>query len=244
VSKTRPRTCTTGCRDLGAEVVHFIDDDTEVAAGYFNAIERRLREDPDVMGVGGVIVNQPPLKYVRIKSFFMLLSRRPGAVLRSGRPTLGQYPGARRASRVEWLSGCSMSFRMAAFDEVAFDGRLQGYSLGEDYDFGFRLSRKHRLAIEPAATCIHHLTPTARGTMRAHARQRTCLTHRRVREYRQLGLSPTAFWWSVFGDFLTHAVHGVLRADVESLQEARGVLDGVLAVVSHEQRESARKASG
>jgi hypothetical protein len=34
----------------------------------------------------------------------------------------------------------------------------------------------------------------------------------------------------VFGDFLTHAVHGVLRADTESLQEARGVLDGVVAI--------------
>ncbi len=230
------------CRELGAEVVHFIDDDTEVAAGYFDAIERRFREEPDVMGVGGVIVNQPPLKYVTIKSFFMLLNRRPGSVSRSGRPTLGQYPGARTAHRVEWLSGCSMSFRIGAFDELAFDGRLQGYSLGEDYDFGFRLSRKHKLVIEPAATCIHHLTPTARGSMRAHGRQRTCLTHQRVGEHRGLGLSRTAFWWSVFGDFLTHAVHGVLRADAESLQEARGVLDGVVAIASHEKSERARES--
>ncbi len=222
------------CRELGAKLVHFIDDDTEVLAGYFDAVERRFHQDPTVMGVGGIIINQPLVKYLTIKSFFLMGSRRPASVLRSGRPVLGQYPGARATARVEWLSGCSMSFRITAFDDQMFDSRLQGYSLGEDYDFGFRLSRKHRLAIEPMATCIHHLTPTARSSMRTHARQRTKATHDWVCEHSAFGLSRTAFWWSTFGDFLLHAVNGTLRANVVSLREAQGVIDGVIAIARDE----------
>ncbi len=218
------------CRELGAEVVHFIDDDTEVSAGYFDALEKRFRRDPEVMGAGGIIVNQPTVNYLAIKSLFFVGSRRLGSVLRSGRPMLGQYPGTQATAGVEWLSGCSMSFRVAVFDEMMFDSRLQGYSLGEDYDFGFRVSRKHKLAVEPAATCVHHLTPTARGSMRALARQRTQTTHGWVSEQRELGISRTAFWWSAFGDFLLHVTYGVLRGNKVSLQEAQGVIDGVVAI--------------
>ena len=231
------------CRELGAGVVHFIDDDTEVSAGYFDGIERRFRQDPTVMGVGGVIVNQPPVNYLAVKSFFLFGSRRRGSVLRSGRNMLGQYPGTRATDRVEWFSGCSMSYRIAVFDRMMFDDRLEGsslgsysVSLGEDYDFGFRLSREHRLAVEPSARCVHHLTPTVRGSMRARAQQRTRTTHRWVSEHRELGLSRTAFWWSALGDFLLHAAYGILRRDPEYLREARGVVDGVIAIVRHGSR--------
>jgi len=219
------------CRELGVQIVHFIDDDTEVSDGYFDAIERRCRTDPTAMGVGGIILNQQTVNYVTLKSFFLLWSHRRGSVLKSGRNILGQYPGTLATDPVEWLNGCSMSFRMSVFDEAMFDDDMQGYSLGEDYDFSFRVSRKHRLVVEPAATCIHHLTPTMRGSVRTHARQATEATHRWVIAHRELGMSPVAFWWSTLGDFLLRAGHGVVCAKRESLQEAIGVVDGVAGIV-------------
>ena len=199
------------CRELGVHMVHFIDDDTEVSDGYFEAIERHFRTDSTVMGIGGVILNQPIVNYVKLKSFFLLGSHRRGSVLRSGRNMLGQYPGTLATDHVEWLNGCSMSFRMTVFDEVKFDNGLQGYSMGEDYDFSFRVSRIGRLAVEPAATCIHHLTPTMRGSVRTQARRATEATHRWVNAHRELGMSPTAFWWSTFGEFLLRVGHGTDR---------------------------------
>jgi GT2 family glycosyltransferase len=228
---TRQRNEAVGiCRELGVEIIHFIDDDTEVSAGYFDAIEHRFRQDPTVIGLGGVIVNQPRVDYVTVKSFFLLWSRRQGSVLKSGRNVMGQYPGAQANDHVDWLSGCSMSYRMTAFDDLMFDGRLAGYSLGEDYDFGFRLSRMHRLAVEPSATCVHHMTPVMRGSARVHACERTKETHRWVNEHRELGMSRTAFWWSAFGDFLLRMGYGVFRRDTKSVQEAFGVVEGVVAI--------------
>ncbi len=183
------------------------------------------------MGVGGIIVNQLTVNYVTLKSFFLLWSHRRGSVLRSGRNTLGQYPGTLATDRVEWLNGCSMSFRITVFDEATFDDSLQGYSMGEDYDFSFRVSRTHKLVVEPAATCIHHLTPTMRGSARTHARQATEATHRWVIAHKELGMSPVAFWWSTLGDFLLRVGHGVICAKGESLQRAMGVIDGVTGIV-------------
>jgi len=228
------------CRGLGCRLIHFIDDDTEVASGYFTAIESRFRRDPSVMGVGGVIVNQPRVTFLTLKRVFMLASRRRSSVLRSGRNMLGQYPGTSASDRVEWLNGCSMSYRSSAFSELRFDGRLEGASLGEDYDFSFRLSRRHKLAVEPSAECVHHLAPSSRYSRREHARQRTQIIHRRVCEWRHLGLSRAAFWWSVFGDLMLRGGYGVVRADGESLEEALGVAAGVAGIVHHRRRRKMR----
>jgi GT2 family glycosyltransferase len=219
------------CRELDAEIVHFIDDDTEVSAGYFDAIERRFRQEPTVMGVGGIVVNQPHIDYVAIKSLFLLASRRHGSVLRSGRNMMGQYPGANASDQIDWLCGCSMSYRTTAFDEVMFDSRLMGYSLGEDYDFGFRLSRRHRLIVEPAATCTHYMTQSGRKSVRLYGRQRTLITYCWVSEYRDLGLSRIAFWWSTLGDVMLHVGHWIVTWDTESFQETLGVLGAIATIV-------------
>jgi hypothetical protein len=124
-----------------------------------------------------------------------------------------------------------MSFRITVFTEATFDDGLQGYSMGEDYDFSFRVSRTHQLVVEPAATCIHHLTPTMRGSARTHARQATEATHRWVNAHRDLGMSPVAFWWSTLGDFLLRVGHGVICVNRESLHAAVGVIDGVIAII-------------
>jgi GT2 family glycosyltransferase len=220
------------CRELGIDIVHFIDDDTEVSPGYFDAIERRFLQDPTVVGIGGIINNQPTIDWLPVRSFFLLRSRRRGSVLRSGRNMLGQYPDTQASDHVDWLNGCSMSYRLTAFDHVMFDDRLKGPSLGEDYDFSFRLSRKHKLAVEPEARCIHHVTPTVRSSRRAVARQGTENTYRWVIENRALGMSRLAFWWATFGDVVLHAAGWVIRRRTDSLQEILGVLEAATAIVS------------
>jgi GT2 family glycosyltransferase len=217
------------CRELDVEVVHFIDDDTEVLGGYFDAIDHRFEGDPELMGVGGVVVNQPRLDYVRLKRFF-LLAGRPGTVLRSGRNVLGQYPDARATDPVEWLRGCSMSYRLAVFDDLWFDSGREGVGPGEDCDFSYRLGRSRKLAVEPSARCVHHLTDTNRASVHEKARSRTVATHSWVRENRTLGFSPAAFWWSAFGDFLLRAGYGAIYRDRKMLEESLGVLHGGAAI--------------
>lgn len=219
------------CRDLDVEIVHFIDDDTEVLPGYFDAIERRFAREVTVMGVGGIVVNQPVFDYLAIRSFFLLRSRRRGSGLRSGRKMLGQYPGAQESDHVEWLIGCSMSYRMTVFNEIKFDDRLEGPSLGEDFDFSFRLSRIHRLAVEPAARCVHHVTSAARSTKRSTAHERILNVYRRVIEQQDLGMSRAAFWWATFGDIVLHAGNWLVLRKDGARDELRGIFDGVIDII-------------
>jgi GT2 family glycosyltransferase len=215
----------------GVEVVHFIDDDTEVLDGYFDAIEDRFTSSR-MMGIGGVIVDQPPVHWIGIKRLFLLASDRPGAVLRSGRVTIGQYPSAGPDDRVDWISGCSMSYRWSAFRELRFDDELVSYSLGEDRDFSARLGVRSGLAIEPKARIFHHRSELNRKSRRELARQRTVTIHRWVLARPELGFRRVPFWWSVLGDFLLRATYGVAKRDRDMLAESAGVLAGVWAVVA------------
>lgn len=208
-------------------IVHFIDDDTEVLPGYFDAIHQTFARDVRIGGVGGVVVGEPLPRFQRIKQLFGLSSSRPGVVLRSGYATLGHYPDW-PAGRVERLPGCAMSYRRTAIEGLAFDDRLEGYSYGEDLFFSYALSESHILMTEPKARVRHHLSPANRSTRASVARDSIPLMHRFVRENRRRGLSVPAFWRSVMGDIVLRSVLGVATLDRDSLAFAHGLALGAL----------------
>jgi GT2 family glycosyltransferase len=220
------------CRDLGIDIVHFIDDDTRILPGYQDAIEDRFRTDPGLSGVGAVIENQPAVGFKGLKRTFGLWGPRPSSVLRSGRAVLGQYPTGPEPERVEWLSGCSMSYRIEAITQHRFDDRLTGYSKGEDKDFGFRVSRSGRLAVEPKARCLHEQSPHDRMAARRAAFDGTLIVFSWAREQRRNGISVIAFCWSAIGDAILRFGLGVVRRDPESIESAIGTLQALGRIAS------------
>lgn len=205
------------------DVIHFLDDDAQPSKGYFVAIERQFVEHQDVGGVGGVVLNQEPVRLSALKCLFLLHSGRPGAMLRSGRNVIGHYPWQGDQPRnVDWLPGCCMSYRLSACRGLTFDTRLRGYSWGEDFDFSNRLARSWRLAIEPRATCMHNLSPVNRTEAGQLAFERTLILSRWVQENSVYGYSSTAFWWSVLGEISLRGLHGL--RDPSSRAIAAGVL--------------------
>ena len=189
-----------------------------------------LRNDPDLAGVGSIIENSPKVP-IRVLKLVFLLCGPYGSVLRSGRATSAQYPGAQyaksdlQAGSPKWLHGCAMSYRTDIVLRYRFDDRLKGYSNGEDIDFGFRVSRNHRLAAEPSARCLHRVSQG--GLSReAFAYSQAVVIYSWVREHRSDGMSLVAFWWSVLGDLLLHAVDGVVVPRRGGLQYAKGILEG------------------
>ncbi len=222
------------CQSLGVKIMHYIDDDTEVLPGYFRSIEARFANDPDLAGVGGIIENSPKVP-IRVLKLVFLLCGPYGSVLRSGRATSAQYPGAQyaksdlQARSPKWLHGCAMSYRTDIVLRYRFDDRLKGYSNGEDIDFGFRVSRNHRLAAEPSARCLHRVSQG--GLSReAFAYSQAVVIYSWVREHRSDGMSLVAFWWSVLGDLLLHAVDGVVVPRRGGLQYAKGMLRGMATI--------------
>ena len=142
------------------DVVIFTDDDCTLAAGFYEALAGAYR-DPEVIGVTGRVLQAPDR---RIGSNIESPLRR--MVLGGGRQGTMTSFGFRRPivdvespRTIEYMPGTFMSARRAIAADVRFDewlGRSHGYSLGEDDDFSYRLSRRGTLRYVPSAAVHHH----------------------------------------------------------------------------------------
>jgi len=207
----------------GCEIVHFIDDDVALEPEYFAQIERAFT-DAAVVGVGGLITNQPPSKRHILNRLFLLDSTREGVVLPSG--VNAKVYSAEGDVDVEWLSGCSMSFRRSLFATLSFDTSMVGYSLGEDVDFSFGVGKQGRLVVAGSAR-LEHLEVGSLSLDRAVlSRDELVRRYIFVRRYRGRGVSLVAFWWSFAGDFVVTAGKSLFYGD---RREWRAKLSGLRA---------------
>jgi len=204
-----PRQRNLGVRASRGDVVTFLDDDVVLDAGYLAAIVALFEADPSLGGAEGV-VDTPPLRGRRrlanaFRRFFAMNTLgRPRGVKRSGFVAYDPWPGEVR--RVGSLVGCNMSYRRAVFAEFRFDEWYQGYALGEDQDFSYRVGRRFPLVQTPAARLEHRLSPVARETLPA-LHEMTAVHHWYfVRKNLPPGLRTwAAFAWSELGELLSVA---------------------------------------
>ncbi len=189
------------------EIVHFMDDDVTVCADYFDAIRGFLQSNPAAGGAGGIIHEPaaPSSSHPRLlKRLFLLDSSRCGRVLPSGQTTSAQTPSPSSPSvmQTEWLSGCSCSFRRSLLEEHRFDNSLEGYSMLEDLDLSYRISRVAPLYVVPEARLVHHRSPVNRKDAEDYMYHQ--IVHRRWFVEKNLGRAfhRAAFWWATLGQAL------------------------------------------
>lgn len=138
------------------DVVVFVDDDCTFERGFFEALRDAYR-DPTVLGVTGRIsapaqhrLGSTPDSRLR----WLILGGGPQGTMSAfgfRRPILDQD----RPRDVEFMPGPLMSARREVAAEVRFDERLPGYSLGEDDDFSYRVSRRGRVLFDPSVRVFH-----------------------------------------------------------------------------------------
>jgi GT2 family glycosyltransferase len=207
------------------DTVHFIDDDVVLEPEYLEGIRDALTR-PEVIGAGGVITNAPPAQPYLLRRIFILDSRRPGVALASGRGTLAGDPPT--VTQVDWLSGCSMSFRRRVLDENAFDSGLRGYALGEDLDFALTIRHAGALVVTPRARLVHNSSSIGRLDSRRWAEADVITRWRRVRRHAPR-LRRSAFWWSIAGDVLL-VIAQVASGRRSALRRFLGIVDGIRAI--------------
>ena len=219
------------------EIVHFIDDDVTVQAGYFEALSAALRSELDVGGAGGIVVEpthdtpSPTAEWLR--RLFFLSHPRPGHVLPSGSATDAQRPSPNDDSTLrntEWLSGCSSSYRRNLLEQHPFDETLTGYSMLEDLDLSYRIHRQAPLVVQPEARLIHRRAPRNRLDTKRYGRALT--VHRRWFVEKHFGdlLSRGAYWWSLVGRLLA-----ILTSSSPSRTAAlQGLIRGIRTVLTRD----------
>lgn len=190
------------------KIVHFIDDDVTVQPGYFNSLSKVLYTHPNVGGVGGVL-QEPGCDAssgvgTYIQSLFLLSHSEPGRVLPSGCTTTAQRStpnGESKLRETEWLNGCS-TYRRTLLDRHRFDEGLTGYSMLEDLDLSYRISRHTRLVVQPQARLLHRRSPCNRLPTKRYSY--TLAVHRFWFVEKNLDTLPCrlAFWWSMLGKLI------------------------------------------
>lgn len=143
------------------DVVHFVDDDVELEPNYLAELNDAFERMPELVGAGGAIIDwwngRRPSAFAR---FALADSNKSGVVTRAGFNVMVREVTS--AMDVEWLSGCSMSYRSNAISNLWFDERRKGYAIGEDVDFGLRASAIGRVLFIPTARLYHHESPVNR----------------------------------------------------------------------------------
>ncbi len=116
-----------------ADVVLFLDDDTDIAPDFLQQLQWLIVHEPQLLAWGPVI------------------ETRPRAIRRLHRLSqLGVFVDPRRLTsrahnyKTTLLFGCCFAVRRLAAIAVGFDERRSGYALGEDADFFWRLYLSNR----------------------------------------------------------------------------------------------------
>ncbi|MFH6994835.1 glycosyltransferase family 2 protein [Flavobacterium sp. FlaQc-48] len=164
-----------------SEVVCFLDDDTVLERDYFKQIIATFKTDPNIVGVGGLAINEykwkqqeanvfyNPKKYYLFEGYFYKEGLRNvvrnylklASDLGSGKMpgyshgrTSG-FPITGKVYDVDLLIGMSMSFRKIVFDHIKFSNFFEGYGLYEDADFSLRALQFGKNVINTNAHLSH-----------------------------------------------------------------------------------------
>jgi len=146
-------------------VIHFFDDDVEIALNYFQVVDHFFRNNLEAVGCGPRIRGLYSGK--REKSRF---SQIQGKLLSNGR-NLWVIDELRNNLEVDWLPGCAMSFQLGALTNMRFNASLEkgpgkNYALGEDLEFTHRLAAKGKLFALAETFVDHNYAASKRDDLR------------------------------------------------------------------------------
>jgi glycosyltransferase involved in cell wall biosynthesis len=150
-----------GVRQSTGDFVSFFDDDLILSPNYFETINTIFENYPDIKGVQGYISNDP--KIGKVSNVLRRLTfadhiGKESKIIPSFRARVMAPEIAERIKLVptDYINGVA-SYRLRVFKHLCFDEKLTKYSLGEDRDFAYRVSRLYpnSLVIAVEAKVIH-----------------------------------------------------------------------------------------
>lgn len=158
-------------RNLGVgkstgEAILFVDDDVEFREGSLEAMEKGMRSDEKVGGVGCFIENQA---FQELGFYSRLVYRLAGGwgirdfAGRCFGPLINVYPrswkGGETFRESDWLNSTCTLYRRSALPTPAFEPGFTGYSFMEDLALSRRVRKRCKIGMARDARIVHHTKP-------------------------------------------------------------------------------------
>jgi GT2 family glycosyltransferase len=228
----RTRQLNAGIAACTGDPVIVVDDDVVLESGFVRAIvEAFEREGPGLGAAQGLMLNHVlrpwPLRALRAVFLQARHTRSaPGRVLPSGYYTLPVRPT--RPVPAEAVPLTATAYRRHVLEEFPLDEALSGYALKEDIDLSYRVSRRYRVIVEPAARFRHLKTPTARiGAREKSAMHVVNNFWFHAKHLRGSAGARLAFAWAMTGRLLAEVGRSIVARDASFVL---GTLDGLREV--------------
>jgi len=173
----------------GFDFIHFIDDDVELHQDYLRNINEYFRFNDKCVGITGQRLDEYPATSLAdgksLHKIYLIFQRMIngqsayGSVSISG---LNIMCYGESTLEVNWLSGCSMSYRLEGIKGKFFSEEFSDYSLMEDLDFSFSLHKFGQLIYLPSAKLKHNISQANRWNylkgLRIEAHNRTVFVYK------------------------------------------------------------------
>jgi glycosyltransferase involved in cell wall biosynthesis len=148
-----------GIEKAKGSIIGFIDDDVSLEPNYLALVKEAFENDAkkEVGGLTGFVYQETAPKpllrrfFYKVRSIFYNI---PRLYKIYGIPVIPEVPFD-SVMQVRHVSGCNMFFRRNIFTQFAFDTWFEGYGLGEDRDFGIRISQKYKVLCIGSARLWH-----------------------------------------------------------------------------------------
>jgi glycosyltransferase involved in cell wall biosynthesis len=223
-----------GIKLAKGDIVFFFDDDIVLSPQYIEKVLKVYSDDKDgvIGGVSGRDMNLSPMKFKKrlrrlLDIIFLISGLSEGKVLPSGFCTeygvVGNKPLER--SEVDFLSGCSFSFRKEVFNHFLFDTKwFLNYGMGEDKDFSYRVSRKYKLVYEPSAELLHNHSPLMRPNHEKTGRMFVLFMHTFHTRYGKKGIvGKLLYYYALTGYMLIKVIIVALTRKKHVYQYLKGM---------------------
>ncbi|WP_221801437.1 glycosyltransferase family 2 protein [Oceanobacter mangrovi] len=234
------------------ELLVFLEDDVVLFDNYIEELIRVYREydqDGQLGGVGGIIDNESLSVFERVFEripfiLFGISGWREGRVLRSGFATDYGRTGfpISKVEPVDFLLGGVSSFKREVFEHYQFSNRYRsasGYGQGEDKEFSYRVSKRYRLLVNPAARLCHY--PAPKKNFNRFIKGRAFVLSRYyffVESVKRSPLDWFFFWYAVLGYVLYAATRVLLTFRKKEWQRLKGTLAGVMDIIRQRKLDS------
>lgn len=223
------------------EIVFFFDDDVVLERDYIENILKVYDDDKTVGGASGRDMNLIPRKGIHqlrrlFNVLFLISGFEEGKVLPSGFCTefgaTGQMTTERKT--VDFLPGCSLSFRKEVFRDFLFDTKwFLNYGMGEDKDFSHRVSKKYKLVYEPRARLRHFHSPQMRPDHYKTSRMFVLFAHTFFKRYgRRDFAGRLLFCYALAGYTATMAAIFIFTWKKSVYDYTRGLLRAIYEILA------------